>query len=84
MKKQNILILFSLFLIPNLGQSQDYKIISVGFYNLENLFDIEDDTLIRDEEFTPEGTRTWTEERYKEKLANMAYVISQIGIDKNP
>ena len=84
MKKQTILILFSLFLFTNYSYSQDYKIISVGFYNLENLFDIEDDTLIRDEEFTPEGTRTWTEERYNEKLANMAYVISQIGIDKNP
>jgi hypothetical protein len=64
------------------GQNQDkqYKIVSVGFYNLENLFDTVDDTLINDEEFLPNGARAWTEARYQEKLTNMAYVISQIGI----
>ncbi|HRO07988.1 MAG TPA: endonuclease/exonuclease/phosphatase family protein [Saprospiraceae bacterium] len=60
---------------------QQYNIISVGFYNLENLFDTVDDTLIKDEEFLPEGARAWTIEKYNEKSANMAYVISQIGIE---
>jgi hypothetical protein len=58
-----------------------FKIASIGFYNLENLYDTENDTLINDEEFLPGGARAWTNERYKEKLANMAYVISQIGIE---
>ena len=62
------------------NNKKQYKILSVGFYNLENLFDTVDDTLINDEEFLPSGARAWTEERYKEKLTNMAYVISQIGI----
>lgn len=60
--------------------SKKYKIASIGFYNLENLFDTVDDTLINDEEFLPEGARAWTPERYQEKLTNMAFVISQIGI----
>ncbi len=62
------------------GSEKKFKIASIGFYNLENLFDTVDDTLINDEEFLPNGARAWTEERYKEKLTNMAYVISQIGI----
>ena len=37
------------------GQKNQVKIATVGFYNLENLFDTVDDTLIRDEEFLPDG-----------------------------
>ena len=78
------LILLSCNISPSIAQNKkektQYKIISMGFYNLENLFDTVDDTLINDEEFLPKGARAWTEERYKEKLGNMAYVISQIGI----
>ncbi|NNF33522.1 MAG: endonuclease/exonuclease/phosphatase family protein [Saprospiraceae bacterium] len=79
--------LFSIVMVFLLGfsaSSQNVKIITVGFYNLENLFDTEDDPMINDEEFTPEGKRSWTFDKYQEKLANMAYVISQIGIDQNP
>lgn len=56
-----------------------YPIVSVGFYNLENLFDTDDDPKIDDAEFLPSGARAWTKERYAEKLANMAHVIAQIG-----
>lgn len=72
-----ILVLFNPFYAQDAGK---YKIVSIGFYNLENLFDTVDDTLINDEEFLPEGARSWTTERYQEKLTNMAYVISQIGL----
>ena len=66
------------------AQSIDYKVVAIGFYNLENLFDTENDTTINDEEFLPDGGRGWTPERYAEKQANMAYVISEIGKDKAP
>ncbi len=66
------------------GQSKDYKVLGVGFYNLENLFDTEDDPLIRDEEFLPQGEKAWTKEKYSEKIANMAYVISQLGTELSP
>lgn len=76
--------LLILILLVNFAHSQSeqkqYKISAIGFYNLENLFDTVDDTLINDEEFLPTGARTWTEDRYKEKLGNMSYAISQIGI----
>lgn len=48
----------------------------VGFYNLENLFDTVDDPNTIDEEFLPNGTNKWTDERYAIKLANMSKVIA--------
>lgn len=57
---------------------------SVAFYNLENLFDTEDDPDIRDEEYTPKGRKEWDLEKYQKKLANMAKVISQIGDTDGP
>jgi len=81
-------LLFSFFLSFSLIQLQaqmdDYKVACIAFYNLENLFDTENDTLINDEEFLPEGKRSWTEVRYNEKLDNMAFVISKLGTDITP
>jgi endonuclease/exonuclease/phosphatase family metal-dependent hydrolase len=67
-----------------LSQNKDYKVACVGFYNLENLFDIENDTLINDEEFLPEGEKAWSAEKYEEKVGNMAYVISKLGTELTP
>lgn len=53
----------------------------VGFYNLENLFDTVDDPKTIDEEFLPNGTNNWTDERYAIKLANMSKVIAQFSPD---
>jgi len=81
------LLYISLFLfisVATQAQNQDYKVVAVGFYNLENLFDYEQDTTIRDYDFIPNGSKAWTQEKYEEKLSNMAYVISQIGIEVAP
>ena len=40
-----------------LGQNKKNKPISVGFYNVENLFDTIDNPQIKDEEFTPNGDK---------------------------
>ncbi|CAM3324676.1 endonuclease/exonuclease/phosphatase family protein [Aequorivita lipolytica] len=60
---------------------KEYKIITIAFYNLENLFDYEDDPLTFDDDRTPEGKDHWTQEIYEAKLANMAKVLSEIGED---
>lgn len=52
--------------------------ISVAFYNVENLFDTEDDPLINDEEFTPEGKKKWDAERLDRKISNVAKVLSSL------
>ena len=45
-------------------QAQQARVV---FYNVENLFDTEDDPHTRDEEFLPEGERHWTQERMVRK-----------------
>jgi len=65
-------------------EERSYRIGCIGFYNLENLFDTENDTTINDEQFLPNGSYLWTEERYWEKQENMANVISQVGTDVTP
>ena len=49
--------LLLLILISNIGFSQETNRLPVRlmFYNVENLFDIYDDTLKNDNEFLPEG-----------------------------
>jgi predicted extracellular nuclease len=51
----------------------------VVFYNVENLFDTQKDSLTLDEEFLPGGLRYWTYNRYQQKLQNISRVITSIG-----
>jgi hypothetical protein len=82
MKLKIVIILF-LFLTASV-QAQRLGIYSMAFYNLENLFDYERDERIFDQDFTPEGTYHWTSEKYFKKLDNLAFVISQLGMEHCP
>jgi len=53
----------------------------VGFYNVENLFDTENDPEINDEEFLPEGRNKWNEEKYLNKLANISRTLGGMQLD---
>ena len=78
MKTKTIALI--VFLLTFVGQAQKkYKIRAVAFYNVENLFDTENDSLTLDDDRTPEGKDGWTQERYEQKVANIAKVLSQIG-----
>lgn len=69
--------LLFLLLIPFAGFAQtDFRVM---FYNVENLFDTLDDPDTQDDEFTPGGSRRWTNYRYYKKLANVAKLISSVG-----
>lgn len=52
---------------------------TIGFYNLENLFDTFDDVNTYDNDFLPDSARHWNEKRYQKKLRKLSQVISQIG-----
>ncbi len=79
-----ILLSFFYTLVSCQGE-KNYKKVSIGFYNLENLFDtIYDAELLLNEEFTPESPKQWTSTRYQEKLSNMAFVISKNASDVTP
>ncbi len=80
-----LLLVAIFFSISTYSQEQkSYKVACVGFYNLENLFDYEDDTTIWDEEYMPNGAKAWDSTKYKTKLNHMAKVISKIGTKYTP
>lgn len=51
---------------------------SFMFYNTENFYDIVDDPLTLDDDFTPEGFREWTAERFNSKVMKLTKVIKDI------
>ncbi|MCX2681244.1 endonuclease [Galbibacter sp. EGI 63066] len=55
---------------------------SIGFYNLENLFDTIDDPNILDDDFTEEGKLEWDEDRYQNKIYKLGRAISEIGTNE--
>ena len=79
MKTKTIALI--VFLLTFAGQAQKkYKIRAIAFYNVENLFDTENDSLTFDDDRTPEGKDHWTQERYEQKVENLSKVISHIGL----
>lgn len=79
-------MLFALLItsISTYAQKKEYKSAIISFYNLENLFDTTDNTLINDEEFLPKGIRNYNTAIYFDKLGKLSTVISQIGTEINP
>ncbi|SDS35315.1 endonuclease/exonuclease/phosphatase family protein [Winogradskyella sediminis] len=52
---------------------------TIAFYNIENLFDIENDPHTNDDDFLPTSAKRWTKKRYQNKLMKLGTVISKIG-----
>ena len=55
------------------------QIFSIAFYNLENLFDYENNAYTLDKDYTPEGIYKWDRTKYFQKINNLGQVISKIG-----
>ena len=73
-------ILRSLILILYIGASapgmaQDSIQLVIAFYNVENLFNPDDDSLKNDDAFTPKGLNHWTYRKFVRKVNNIAKVI---------
>ncbi len=58
----------------------EHKLRTIAFYNVENLFDIYDDSRTYDDDFLPINVKKWTPKRYDNKLRKIGYTISNIGI----
>lgn len=81
--KQLFTALLIIFTISNVfSQEKKFKIHTIAFYNVENLFDTINDPITYDEEYTP--SNGWTSKNYKKKLDNLARVINEIGTGDNP
>ena len=71
------LILLTCFLLPfSLFSQEKFRIIT---YNVENLFDCENDPLTDDDAFTENGEYQWTYGKYKMKLNNISKAIVAAG-----
>ncbi|NAY91903.1 endonuclease/exonuclease/phosphatase family protein [Muricauda sp. JGD-17] len=60
-------------------KSKTYTLRTIAFYNVENLFDTENDSLTFDDDRTPDGSYHWNQDRYRQKVENISHVLSQIG-----
>ncbi|WP_010181990.1 endonuclease/exonuclease/phosphatase family protein [Aquimarina agarilytica] len=76
----SVSLFFLSFCTTIYAQQQKHAITSIGFYNLENLFDCIDDPLTFDEDYTPTGKNQWNEKKLKTKLDHIAEVIANIGV----
>lgn len=84
MKTLKYLILGLLLVVFTNGKAQEkktYKIHTVAFYNLENLFDTINDPTKYDEASPMMELKTNRSNVYKHKVRNMADVISKIGVE---
>lgn len=70
-----------LTIILNRGYSQDVRFqpVRLMFYNVENLFDIEDDSLKDDNDFLPGGLMRWNSTRYNKKINSIYKTIVAAG-----
>ena len=62
--------------IPQDGKANTFRIMS---YNVENFFDVYDDSLHLDDDFLPEGSYKWTSQRFVAKAARLARTVLDAG-----
>ena len=75
-----IIILLLLFVTFTTAQIKEYdNSFYVASWNVENLFDTFNDPNTNDEDFLPESNNQWTEDRYLQKLTNLAKVINYMN-----
>jgi hypothetical protein len=83
MKRITLFTCLFLFIQWVYGQ-QLYKVLAIGFYNVENLYDTINQPNVNDDEYTPEGARGYTGKIFKDKLSKLSDVISLMGTDYTP
>lgn len=80
--KKSLIVLIAITSINSFSQeAKKFKIHTVAFYNLENLFDTINDPNKNDEASPIMEMNTDIREVYKKKVHNMARVIADIGLD---
>ncbi|MGC9344634.1 MAG: endonuclease/exonuclease/phosphatase family protein [Bacteroidales bacterium] len=79
-----IILLSFLISFPLASQNKNKDVLSIVFYNVENLFDTIDAPEIEDQEFTPGSEKKWNQEKYQKKLEDLGRVLSSIMEDELP
>jgi hypothetical protein len=78
---KRLLILSVVLMLGHLCNAQkvDSEKLIVAYYNVDNMFDINDDDGSYDDDFLPGGNKFWGEQRYNSKLDKIAEVIGLIN-----
>ncbi|WP_348824074.1 endonuclease/exonuclease/phosphatase family protein [Flavobacterium aestuarii] len=84
MNRKIYFYLILLLIIKGNAQTKSFVIHTVAFYNFENFYDTINDPSINDEDWTPKGNQHWNTKKYRQKLENLARVLSEIGTSENP
>ena len=78
-------LVLSLLLILYFSVAAHAGELCVASWNVENLFDTEDDPSVElDEDFTPDSPKKWTPERLDIKLGNLAKTIRKMNNGRGP
>lgn len=77
----NLYVILTLLLPLTIScqSNQHTDTIFIAAWNVENLFDTEDDPLKNDTEFLPTSKKQWTEDRLEQKLTNLVRVINYMN-----
>ena len=75
------IFIIALLIIFIVGFDKSNDSIKIGFWNVENLFDLENDPLKNDDEFSLNGDKMVTQEILDMKLDHMVEVISDLNVD---
>lgn len=73
---KRLLLPILLLAVSPLFADECFRVVS---YNVENLFDCDDDPLTLDEDYTPSGKYHWTPSKLRRKCINIARVITAVG-----
>ena len=79
--KRNTFIYLLSFLVFNAPVFSKKNSIKIAFWNVENLFDLKDDSLKNDEDFLIGAKKNVTLDSYNLKLDNLSEVINNINAD---
>lgn len=84
MRKLLAIIAVAAVVFAATGNDKRYQVFGVAFYNLENFFDTINNNGKYDYEYTENGSKKWDGEKYRNKVHNMAYAISQMTTKSTP
>jgi len=73
-------LLLILLLPPMLNAQERQTVLSVAWWNVENLFDLRDDPATNDDEFTPQGDRHWTRRKLNAKLQGIYKTLAMMDL----
>lgn len=81
-KKISFLFLLSVMVTGAKAQDKKFKVQTIAFYNVENLFDTINGPN-NDEEWLANGKQAWTGAKYKLKLQHLSRVLAELGTGEN-